>query len=117
MNCDRLLHAAARGARIEEYFASVDKWVDVDYLPLLHDITDEHRIHPDDLHLQYGPISTALREYVKTGKDPYTVTCSMAMTALLYECRPFCPFGILPEKEHLNMFALILSEAIADEGI
>ena len=54
----RLLHAAARGARIEAEWKGV--WSGVAGIHLVPKFNC--RIHPDDAHLQYGPISTALRE-------------------------------------------------------
>jgi len=69
----RLLFAAARGARIEPpqsyvyhlgyILGGVTQYTV--YWKLLDD--EDCRIHPDDEHLQYGPISTALREIGLTG--------------------------------------------------
>jgi hypothetical protein len=55
----RLLFAAARGARIEYKLWGTDKWAEKEAWGLSD--TTEYRIHPKDAHLQYGPISTALR--------------------------------------------------------
>jgi hypothetical protein len=62
----RLLHAAARGARIQ----TNDRggWLDAAYIPTADYKGDDFRIHPDDEHLQYGPISTALREMAENFK-------------------------------------------------
>lgn len=73
------------------------------------------RIHPDDEHLQYGPISSALREFAETGKEPYTVSGYAAMQIFRYEC--WYPFVLQSEWPHAQMFALILAEALADEGL
>ena len=69
-------------------------------------------IHPDDAHFQYGPISTALREFAETGAEPYTLTGLMARGAYVYECE-----YRTAEWPHAQMFALILAEALADEGM
>jgi hypothetical protein len=78
------------------------------------DNTDTHydyRIHPDDEHLQYGPISTALREVALTGD------CEDADV-------PYCRVEIEREdgywestEEQRCVFLLILAEALADEGM
>ena len=66
----RLLHAAARGARMqrqhEHLFHKQVWWEDV---PIQWGMDDELRIHPDDEHLAYGPISTALREIAEDSKS------------------------------------------------
>ena len=95
-NC-RQNFAAARGARLRIF----------EY---------ETRIHPDDEHLQYGPISTALREMAE---DPalWTSKCwkwSIASSAAgefnvyldAWRCEPDYP-----------LFYLILAEFLADEGM
>ena len=71
-----------------------------------------HRVHPDDEHLQYGPVSTALREAAETGEFPYTVTGLMAEAAVRYESE----FGVVWEDDYTT-FLLILAEALADEGL
>ena len=107
----RLLHAAARGARIG--FALSGKWNPA--LSLTHLQSefgqDAYRIHPDDAHLQYGPISTALREMALTGEyEDGTI--------------PYFSFEIEREGKYWEstadqrrVFCLILAEALADEGM
>jgi len=109
----RLLFAAARGARIEEYNASADAW----FLTLVYDLTDEHRIHPDDEHLQYGSISTALRASAKDHEskpvlmyDTVRGTWGIAMT-------DWYAFRDCHSELHRSLFLLILAEALADEGL
>jgi len=62
----RLLFASARGARIQLFNKWSGKW-DTDSLISLTATEAIHRIHPDDEHLQYGPVSTALRDLAKQG--------------------------------------------------
>jgi hypothetical protein len=69
----RLLFAAARGARIECAMVTQEpmsrggrtfiKWVPMGHV-YLNPFPENRstRIHPDDEHLQYGPISTVLRD-------------------------------------------------------
>jgi len=67
---NRLLFAAGRGARIEQYRKGYKEWISAETLPVQNfKFFNERRIHPDDLHLQYGPISTALRERAATNKE------------------------------------------------
>ena len=115
----RLLFAAARGARVQRNLVGMaDVWTGALELPAdERDFAYQFRIHPDDEHLQYGPISTALREMAETGKDPHTLSSLMALSASRYECDPYCPFGLLPEPKHFSLFLLILAEALADEGL
>ena len=109
----RLLHAAARGARIEDNGEGV--WSESRFVHLVGGDW-EFRIHPDDQYLQYGPISTALREMAE---DPalWTSKCwkwSIASSAAgefnvyldAWRCEPDYP-----------LFYLFLAEFLADEGM
>lgn len=106
----RILHAAARGARIQ--WCNGKEW---EPSPVYLDDEFFYRIHPDDEHLQYGPISTALREFAEKGKEPYTLSGLLALKAFLHECQ--YPFVLSSEWPHAQMLALILAEALADEGM
>lgn len=110
---NRLLFAAARKARVQWFSPPHDRWC-LSTIVNLQQPYDQ-RIHPDDAHLQYGPISTALRTFAETGKEPYTLSALMAMTAFEYE-QDFL-FVFASEWAHASMFALILAEALADEGL
>lgn len=68
MNIQRLKFAAARGARIQwcvpgapaEYYR---EWHDAPQTAAFDCVEGcEYRIHPEDEHLQYGPVSTAFRD-------------------------------------------------------
>jgi len=106
----RLLHAAARGARIE-YKRLDGYWEEADSLCSILKGTNDYRIHPDDTHLQYGPISTALREIALTGdREDSTI--------------PYLTIGVTKEasywgssKNDRRVFLLILAEALAEEGL
>ena len=93
----RLLFASARGARIQIFVA-------------------ETRIHPDDQYLQYGPISTALREMAE---DPalwtskclkWSVASSAANEFTVY-------FDSRQGEPDYPLFYLILAEFLADSGL
>ena len=110
----RLLHAAARGARIE-WQTVYGAWKVADDI----DVTQSYpqRIHPADEHLQYGPISTALRERAGDSRPP--------REDFMYDVMA----GIVPNHIegdwaaryenflHRSLFLLILAEALADEGM
>ena len=110
----RLLFAAARGARIESEYHNWSNggndWREADLNRLVGS-----RIHPDDEHLQYGPISTALREmaqrtdelFVELGPTVTYVDWSVDMEEDDGEADAF----------HQSLFLLILAEALADEGL
>ena len=106
---NRLLFAAARGARIE--VKALGRWTGSEFISLGEFTTYPYRIHPEDEHLQYGPISTALREVAITGN------CEVADV-------PYCRVEIEREdgywsgtREQRIVFLLILAEALADEGM
>ena len=93
----RLLFASARGARVRIF----------EY---------ETRIHPDDEHLQYGPISTALREMAE---DPafwtskcwkWSIANSAANEFTVY-------FDSRTGEPDYPLFYLFLAEFLADEGM
>ena len=110
----RLLHAAARGARVQFFAAKshLYEWVDIDRIPLFEVRQGYYRIHPDDEHLQYGPISMALRVFGMGGDDPYTLSSLLALDAYLHE--KLHPFTDSLEQ---SLFLLILAEALADRGM
>ena len=85
----RQMFAAARGARIQIFVS-------------------ETRIHPDDEHLQYGPISTALRKLATTGKEPKGLAGRLAMRAAACEWEG---------ATDTVLFYLFLAEFLADEGM
>jgi len=109
----RLLHAAARGARIEVRYEKY--WASTIYVRTIDDLLN-YRIHPEDEHLQYGPISTALREmavdttFWKSKCWKWSIASSAANEFNVYldawRCEPDYP-----------LFYLILAEFLADEGM
>ena len=110
----RLLFAAARGARIEVRQFSEYSWWNAYNLDLNKGSAASdcvYRIHPDDEHLQYGPISTALREIA------FTDDCAAVDL-------PYIEVALLREEGHYHstqeqfcVFLLFLAEFLADEGM
>jgi hypothetical protein len=74
----------------------------------------EYRIHPDDEHLQYGPISTALR---KIAEDPkYNSSWEHFLAnAAANEFTEF--FDSRTGEPDYPLFYLFLAEFLADEGM
>ena len=105
----RLLHAAARGARIEVLYQRV--WIPLTHISLtLNPYT--YRIHPDDAHLAYGPVSTALREMSEQFVYSSRWQNQLAITA----ANEF-QFYIGGVHDDHSLFYLFLAEFLADEGM
>ena len=107
----RLLFAAARGARIE-WQTVYGAWKVADDI----DVTQSYpqRIHPDDAHLQYGPISTALREMAETCTHSSSWAGFLA-TSAANEYTMY--FDSRQGEPDYPLYYLILAEALADEGM
>jgi len=111
---NRLLHAAARGARIQ----ALDKnlgWILSSHCPLaLSNDTRPYRIHPEDEHLAYGPISTPLREMAEdvvwNGDWASFLAGSIANEFTDHFYRAQC-------EPNDQLFYLFLAEFLADEGM
>ena len=112
----RLLHTAARGARIQgRYVDDMPQWHTVRKIYLVEDLPYQ-RIHPDDEHLQYGPVSTVLREMAedhalwksKCWKWSIAIAAANEFNVCLdsRRCEPDYP-----------LFYLFLAEFLADEGM
>ena len=111
----RLLFAAARGARTQYMVGYPNRWETFKNVLPRKD-QDYTRIHPDDEHLQYGPISTALRGMADIEDSP--------RGDMLYDTLAgVTPYSIEPRwilrtaSIHRSLFLLILAEALADEGL
>ena len=108
----RLLHACARGARIQtKWVDSGDSWQATGQFVLVDDMR-YYRIHPNDAHLQYGPISSALREMAA---DVLWKRCSYRVLAIaaVNEFQFYLGGG----REDYPLFYLFLAEFLADEGM
>ena len=111
---NRLLHAVARGARIE-YLHPKAGWL-ISGVVLLNRQYPESRIHPDDEHLAYGPISTELREKAQDQYD-YTLSVNTNYGGWSAKTGTWIAYGNCRDSFHRSLFLLILAEALADEGL
>jgi len=108
----RILFAAARGARIED--DCLGQWSDSYWLHLIKG-TYRYRIHPDDEHLQYGPISTALREMTFDATlCKFSWEWSLASSAT---CEFASGIDAATLATDYDLYYLFLAEFLADEGM
>ena len=113
----RLLFAAARGARIQFYgqYGDSHSWAEITRIPLFEVRQGYYRIHPEDEALQYGPISTALREAAAAGNAWVLTSGNGRAAAAIAETHKW-DWHTFPE-EHRSLFLLLVAEALADEGL
>ncbi len=106
----RLLFAAARGARVQTWVGALE-WREEFRVAISN--ADQYwvRIHPDDAHLQYGPISTALRNDALG--LPLTETCWFKNLALHSDGDS----NTITTPSERSIFLLLMAEALADEGL
>ena len=109
----RLLFAAARGARIE--FMDCDRWVEKELWKFF--AVTPYRIHPDDEHLQYGPISTSTREAAVLALDDHGLVFSTTMGKFWLGVEDYKDYMHCYDELHRSLFLLILAEALADSGL
>lgn len=128
MNIQRLKYAYARGARIQvRAFGYVppgkkENWATLRLVPIW-DRDSVYRIHPKDQHLEYGPLSSAMRSVGIHGIEGLT-----PLTADAYQVYQHITGGLHPTyyaedcgaadpKEVGRMHALFIAELLADEGL
>ena len=104
----RLLHAAARGARLQALYQLC--WIPLTHISLVPN-SYTYRIHPADEHLQYGPISTALRMLAEDDSWNPSEERSLAVAV----ARQFQVF--FDDEPDFELFYLFLAEFLADEGM
>jgi hypothetical protein len=110
----RLLFASARGAKIQtKWVDSGDSWQTTGQLVLVEDMR-YYRIHPADEHLQYGPISTALREMSEDPKYNSSWEHFLANSAA-NEFTEY--FDSRRGEPDYPLFYLFLAEFLADSGL
>ena len=107
----RLLFAAARGARIKVLYQRV--WIPLTHISLtLNPYT--YRIHPDDAHLAYGPVSTELRAMA----EQYVWSTRWENQLANGAAKVFIEFlGSRTGEPDYPLFYLFLAEFLADEGM
>ena len=104
----RILFAAAREARIEALYQRC--WIPLTHISLEPN-AHAYRIHPDDEHLQYGPISTALLKLAEDDSWNPSEERSLAI-AVARQFQVY--FGDEPDYP---LFYLFLAEFLADSGL
>ena len=110
----RLLHAAARGAKIQTKWVDLgEQWQTTRQLVLVDDMR-YYRIHPDDAHLQYGPISTALRDMAE---DDGTWRTDLRWNIAHIVANEFNDYYDWQCEPDYPLFYLFLAEFLADEGM
>ena len=111
----RLLFAAARGARIQSRWADGTQWKTTVQFRF-DDGMRYYRTHPDDAHLAYGPISTALREMAKHNRSDIRPSWEQGLSN--FAANEFTQYfdSRLGEPDY-PLFYLILAEFLADEGM
>lgn len=115
----RLLFAAARGARIqhrlEDERGCPTEWEVIQHVNV-YGYEWNFRIRPDDLHLQYGPISGGVR---LAAERPFNTegTFEMPFGQYWMSLRDWLKFDECKDELHRSIFLLILAEALADEGL
>lgn len=114
----RLLFAAARGARIQ-FFADIGlgeyNWQFINRLPIPTP-PETYRIHPDDEALQFGPVSTALRWEAEHFREKHYLMQQYTSAAIVSNATD-SDWELPMEDRDIVLFLLILSEALADEGL
>ena len=111
----RLLHAAARGARIQSRWVDGTQWQTTGQFMFV-DGMRYYRIHPDDAHLQYGPISTALREMAEHARAENQPSWEQGLSN--FAANEFTQYFDSRQGEpDYPLFYLILAEFLADEGL
>lgn len=130
MNIERLKFAWARGARIKVPVYkgwTTDKiicWETIDNASAANELTCTGAcIHPDDAHLEYGPVSTAFRDmalYVDTADLPEIVELFIDLAGSNWVIAPDY-YVVDPEGSEYSMFIdfcrLFFAEYLADQGL
>ena len=105
----RLAFAAGRGARIQ-FRTSTNRWIHSHSLPLFQN--NRFRIHPADAHLEYGPVSSALREAAAGNSWEYlNEHHQMALAVLRHGA------WYWTDADDRSLFMLLMAESLADEGM
>lgn len=110
---NRILFAAARGARIQQPYPEAGGWFNsCDYFFW----GDEgfYRIHPEDAALEYGPVSSALRRMAETGELQSLKIGGVGVTLWVDESEVE---WLCATPMHRSLFLLLMSEGLADEGL
>ena len=110
---NRILFAAARGARVQVLGKNINEfwWNTLDFSKM-H--SHDYRIHPEDAHLEYGPISTELR---KEALSEFWSARWIVADAFVQDYISDYDADVIHNFTDSRTFLLLLSEALADEGM
>lgn len=108
MNLQRLKFAWARGARAQINISS--GWIDTSIDSVYG---NERRIHPDDEHLQYGPVSTAMLELALYPEFSAKGYAANQLSLALFGYGDYYE----GDNNEWNFFYLFVAELLADEGL
>lgn len=116
-NIDRMKFASARGARIQwKHRGPFSEWITAftpSFLPSV-----EWRIHPDDVRLQYGPVSTALRDVALFNEDgPVSWEVERFLDLAGNNSWLLGDFEEHTSDKEANFFRLFAAEYLADIGL
>jgi hypothetical protein len=126
MTMNRILHASARGARIQRREFNEHDWYTTYSLYINRGSAAPdcvYRIHPDDADLEYGMVSTKLRDLALSDLTPLAVRYQIRplIFDLLRIDLPYADITSIDfcddHHEQKSMFLLILAEALADDGM
>jgi hypothetical protein len=117
MDLQRMKFAYARGARFEFRVLAdgipISPWKKI-YIPSWNMDDLDYRIHPDDEHLQYGPISTAFRDAAISGDF---ITIPPSLEPLIFGARWHAFGRHEPTSDDRRLYDLVLGEYFADLGL
>lgn len=119
MNIQRLKFASARGARIQ--FREFGIWYVLRSIELIELRPDfQYRVHPDDAHLEYGPISSMLIKAIQQ----QTLNFDEDVLAIQAGTHSFRLMTWREERtedrgtmDDQGMYCLFVAEYLADEGL
>ena len=130
MNMERLKFAFARGARIQEaYCAYPDlpvQWHIIDSIPTVPRPLHIYRVYPPDSHLEYGPLTSAIRQEVMYADEPMSEENNLYLATyhfMLTHCLPQSEYEELMkivrsgDYDFTGCFGLYMAEFFADEGL
>ena len=109
MNLQRLKFAWARGAQIQVTYE--DGWQNT-RVPFSEKWAYEYRIHPDDEHLAYGPLSAALIDSAQ-----HHVAEPLGIAALEIATLMYSNGQATGSYDEWVFFYLFVAELLADEGL
>ena len=111
----RILFAAARGARIQSRWVDGTQWQTTCQFMFVDGMRC-YRIHPNDEHLQYGPVSTALREMAEHNRSDIRPSWEQGLSN--FAANQFTEYFDSRQGEpDYPLFYLFLAEFLADEGM